>query len=195
MRRIQLYNDLAEEAEAALKPSSSGQGLDYDSDDAAITHTPAAVGHAILDPVAYSQGRVVVKRGGDVIVDQPLTHDFHRLLHNRYSHARPYSEKAKRLYRHVAPLIGVIPPRSSPKWQIVFGPREHEPMLTTPVHTAMVDPNSWITRLSLIMGEVKAGNTSRLLRAEAVDIVDLLEKYGYMTSDTARELMEQLVSF
>lgn len=147
----------------------------------------------ILDQDAALRGRIVARRGGMVLIDQPFDDDFRKLMNNKYSPRYAYSGASIKLFRRVVPLLGINIKKYTPKWHLVNSPGS----VATPAARAATlienDPNTMASRLAVIIGDIQAGNNSRILKSEAADLIDLLLRYKHIDKDTAARLAEHTI--
>lgn len=146
--------EVAEPHEPAVEEPVEGEGF----------MTPKGTFH--IDPAEWAKGKFVVKKGGKVLLSRKYDHTFPKLLsESRINPNYQYSGKSIELYRKFIHHTGIPIPKTSKRYNLVFGPKDE------------------LEKLRLNMEGMAAGDKSKDVYNESVALADKLLQQGKFTKE------------
>ena len=129
-------------------------------------------GNLKIDPAKLSQMELVAYQGNKRVLKAPIDYDFIELLHKRFNTKKQYSPQALATFKKLVELSGLpINQRSLKLTKVVQG----------------CAPEDLANRLAVLTGSIEAGNKSKHITNEIVNIItkllnnDLINKEEYKT--------------
>ena len=136
-------------------------------------------GQLTIDPEKLSQMKLVAFQNGKKVLNKPADYDLIDLLQKRFNSKRQYSPAALATFKKLVELSGLpINHRSLKFTQVVKG----------------CAPEDLANRLAVLTGSVDAGNKSKSITNEIVDLITKLLNNNFITKEEYKAIYEDYVA-
>ena len=140
-------------------------------------------GNLTIDlPKLMGQLKLVAHKNGSKVYDKVVDFDTIDLLTKRFNSRKNYSNLSKRVFEDLNSLSEIPIHKTSKKYQKIGSGVKF-----------FSDSNDLMTRMELLVGEMKAGNDSTDVRDEFVEIVHVLHKLGLIDVGQLNSLLKEYV--
>ena len=102
--------------------------------------------------------KLVVKKDGNIIINQDIDDDFIELITKRYNSKKTYSKQSTDLFNKLTKLSGLPLHKTSSKFKKIINCSCDNQTIEY-----YNDPNELLNELEIIIGSLKSGNTSHML--------------------------------
>ena len=140
-------------------------------------------GNLTIDlPKLMGQLKLVAHKNGSKVYDKVVDFDTIDLPTKRFNSRKNYSNLSKRVFEDLNSLSEIPIHKTSKKYQKIGSGVKF-----------FSDSNDLMTRMELLVGEMKAGNDSTDVRDEFVEIIHVLHKLGLIDVGQLNSLLEEYV--
>lgn len=170
-------------------PPPGGSGIMQKKKNAyKIDHT-GRFGNITIDPLQLiGHHKLDVKDvKGNGLMSETTDEDLVHLLTKRYNPRKKYTDKSQQQFRKLVKLSGLPVASRTGKFQFTQKSKSSE----TPLIKIISDPNELIERMSVLCGEIQAGNNNVRLKNELSQILDILLNKGILGSAEHKNITQR----
>ena len=135
--------------------------------------------------------KLIVTKGSEIIINQNVDHDFIELITKRYNSKKTYSKESEDLFRDLTELSELPMHKTSSKFKKIIKTSACK-CDNSPIEYYN-DPTELLTKLEIIIGSLKSGNTSSELLNNGINIIDELLQIGYIDKKEHKTLYNKLI--
>ena len=133
--------------------------------------------------------KLIVTKGSEIIINQNVDDDLIELITKRYNSKKTYSKESEDLFRDLTELSGLPMHKTSSKFKKIIKGCKCD---NSPIEYYN-DPTELLTKLEIIIGSLKSGNTSSELLNNGINIIDELLQIGYIDKKEHKTLYNKLI--
>jgi len=169
----------------------TGTGITQPKRDAYKVQPDGRFGNVQIDlPNLLYHHKLKVYNGEGILMDKKAPIDLVELLTKRYNPRTNYSDKSIKTFQDLVKLSGLPVHSGSGKFHLL----KKKERCDNKVIRIIQDPNDLIERMSVLIGEIAAGNDSDIVKNELSDIADILLNKNIILSEQHKDIFEKYLS-